>query len=225
MISLGRDLLVEIDYTASAMICQGMARGLKTPLSLVVLGLLAEQPLHPYAMRTLMRERGHERTVRATGGSLYDTVARLERSGLVEVQSSSRQGRRPERTTYRITLDGQRELHGWVRAGLAELDTPESLQAAIAFMFVLPKEEAIALLEQRAAALSALIERAESALADAAQTVPEIFLSEERYAQHMRAAERDWIAEFARQLRTGKLRWPRRSSSQTGRGPVSAAGA
>jgi DNA-binding PadR family transcriptional regulator len=193
------------------------ARALRSPLSLVLLGLLAEQPLHPYAMRTLMRERGHDRTVRASGASLYDAVARLERSGLIEVRSSSREGRRPERTTYRITPDGARELQAWVRAGLAELDTPASLQAAIAFMFALPKTDAIALLEHRAATLSTLIDQDDSALDEAAKTVPEIFLSEDRYAQHMRTAERDWIAQFARRLRTGKLRWPRSSSAQDGK--------
>jgi DNA-binding PadR family transcriptional regulator len=182
-----------------------------------VLGLLAEQPLHPYAMHTLMRERGHERTVRASSASLYDAVARLERSGLIEVHSLSREGRRPERTTYRITSAGQQELQAWVRAGLAELDSPASLQAAIAFMFALPKTETIELLEQRATALSTLIVEGDAALGEAAQTVPEIFLSEDRYAQHMRAAERDWVAQFARELRTGTLRWPRSSKSRSGK--------
>ena len=50
-------------------------RTLRSPLSIVILGLLAEQPLHPYAMRVLMRERGHDRIVKKGAASLYDTVA------------------------------------------------------------------------------------------------------------------------------------------------------
>ena len=183
-------------------------RKLKSSLSLVVLGLLAERSMHPYAMRTLMRERGHERTARAGGASLYDAVGRLERAGLIEVQSSSREGRRPERTTYEITSAGRSELRAWIRSGLAEPDTPETFQAAISFMYALSRPEAIERLEHRLAALDAVIERAELAIAEAAETVPAIFLSEEDYAQHMRVAERDWVSAFVRRLGSGELRWP-----------------
>jgi DNA-binding PadR family transcriptional regulator len=183
-------------------------RKLKSSLSLVVLGLLAERPMHPYAMRTLMRERGHERTVRAGGASLYDAVGRLERAGLIGVQSSSREGRRPERTTYEITPVGRRELQAWIRVGLAEPDSAETFQAAIAFMYALPQAEATDLLNQRVVKLDAVIEHAHSAIAEASKTVPPIFLSEEHYAQHMRLAERDWVSQFVRRLRSGDLSWP-----------------
>ena len=200
--------MVEFDYTESTILRQVATRKLKSPLALVVLGLLAEQPLHPYAMRTLIRERGHERTVPTAGASVYDAVARLERTGLIEVQSSSREGRRPERTTYRITTDGKHELQAWVRTGLAELGGPDAFQAAVAFMYALPKTEAIDRLDQRIAALDGQIEQAKAGITHAAKTVPAVFLSEERYAQHMRAAERDWVAQFAQQLRSGELSWP-----------------
>jgi DNA-binding PadR family transcriptional regulator len=193
------------------------SRALRSPLSLVVLGLLAEQPLHPYAMRMLMGERGHERTVRAGGASLYDAVARLERAGLIAVESSSREGRRPERTTYRITDAGKLELQALVRAGLGELEGPETFQSAISFMYALPRREVTQLLDQRIAALNALIEHADAGIGEAAQTVPAIFLSEERYAQHLRTAERDWITQFAQQIRSGQLAWPRRRGSQNQR--------
>jgi DNA-binding PadR family transcriptional regulator len=189
-------------------------RKLKSSLSLVVLGLLAEEQLHPYAMRTRMRERGHGRSVRGGGASLYDAVSRLERAGLIAAVSSLREGRRPERTIYQITSDGQAELQAWVRAGLVELDGPDTFQTAIAFMYVLPKGEVTDLLAQRTAALQELIEEADAALGEAAGTVPAIFLSEENYAQRMRTAERDWVAAFAEKLRTGQLTWPRRRSDR-----------
>ncbi|MBV9604940.1 MAG: PadR family transcriptional regulator [Solirubrobacterales bacterium] len=191
-------------------------RALRNPLSLVVLGLLAEQPLHPYAMRTLMRERGHERTVRASGASLYDAVARLERSGLIEVHSSSRDGGRPERTTYRITKAGQTELQVWVREGLTDLSNPQRFVAALSFMFVLAQQEVVALLEERTNAVSELIRSTEEGLGQALDArVSEIFLSEERYAQALRRAERDWLVEFTQQLRDRTLRWPDRSARKT----------
>jgi hypothetical protein len=51
---------------------------------------------------------------------------------------------------------------------------------------------------------------ADAALAQAAETVPAIFLSEERLAQHLRVGERDWVAAFADELHSGGLAWPRR---------------
>ena len=63
---------------------------------------------------------------------------------------------------------------------------------------------------RRAAALDETIAQADAGIADAARTVPAIFLSEERYAQQMRAAERDWVNALAAQLRPGELTWPRR---------------
>jgi len=39
---------------------------------------------------------------------------------------------------------------------------------------------------------SAFLKRADRGIDEAAQHVPAVFLSEERYAQHMRIAERDW---------------------------------
>jgi hypothetical protein len=56
----------------------------------------------------------------------------------------------------------------------------------------LSRTEAIELLARRRAALDAVIGEAEAGLAGAAERVPEIFLSEERYARHLRIAERDW---------------------------------
>src|SRR5437016_2962052 len=57
----------------------------RTPLALVVLALLKEQPMHPYQMRVRMRERGHEHIVRLKGASLYDWDAMLSTDDVVEV--------------------------------------------------------------------------------------------------------------------------------------------
>ena len=70
-------------------------------------------------MRVLMRERGHERITGRGGASLYDAVRRLERARLLEAEQTEREGRRPERTVYRITATGGRELAAWVRAAPA----------------------------------------------------------------------------------------------------------
>jgi DNA-binding PadR family transcriptional regulator len=185
-------------------------------MSVVILGLLAEQKeLHPYAMRRLISERGHERAVGRRGASsLYDTVRRLEHAGLVQALGSQREGRRPERTTYAITDAGRAALRDWVRNGLRDPERPESFGAAISFMYALGREDAIRRLQERRERLERRILDAESALASArAEGVEEIFLSEERYAQRIREAESDWVADFAEKLRGGALHWPEPSAA------------
>jgi len=56
----------------------------------------------------------------------------------------------------------------------------------------------------------------EAGLSEAAQSVLATFLSEERFAQHLRTAERAGVTEFAHQLSSLKLSWPRRRAGQLG---------
>ena len=44
-------------------------------MALSVLSLLNERSMHPYEMRSLMRERRHDRAFRIRESSVYDTVA------------------------------------------------------------------------------------------------------------------------------------------------------
>src|SRR2546430_17666397 len=89
----------------------------RTPLALAVMNLLMERPMHPYEMKSTMKERGHDQVIRLKGGSIYDAVERLEAGGFIKSQETSREGRRPERTGYAITEVGRDEVTGW----LAEL--------------------------------------------------------------------------------------------------------
>jgi len=74
----------------------------------MVLVLLAEAPMHPYEMQRIMQWRGKDQVVRVQRGSLYPAVERLVKAGLVEPSEVEREGRRPERTVYRLTEEGQR---------------------------------------------------------------------------------------------------------------------
>ena len=79
-------------------------------VAVLVLGLLHEQPMHPYQLHQTLVERGDTRIVRVNPGAVYHGVERLERDGLVEVVGTDRTGKRPERTTYRITDAGRAEF-------------------------------------------------------------------------------------------------------------------
>ena len=78
-----------------------------SPLALVILALLDESPMYPYRMQQLIRDRGKDQIVNVRHrASLYQTIARLERDALIEIQEH-RPGREPSRT-YRLPTDRHR---------------------------------------------------------------------------------------------------------------------
>ena len=88
--------------------------------------------------------------------SLYQTLERLERHGLVEVPETVRVEGYPDRVVYAITDAGREVAGDWLREMLRTTDGeyPEFL-AALSILFGLPPEEARAELELRAGRLAA----------------------------------------------------------------------
>jgi len=179
-------------------------------LALAIMTLLAESPRHPYEMRATMRARGHHRVIPSRGGSLYDTVARLQDEGLIQTAGSSRSGNRPERTVYQLTDRGRDELRDWLFELIA---TPAQefprFAAAISFLGVLQKKDAIRQLRAREAAL----ERAGAAEATEhravlGQGIPPLFLIEADYFASQQKAEVSFVRRLVRDIEDGSLEWP-----------------
>ncbi len=182
----------------------------KTLLALAILELLAEGPKHPYEMRQHMHQRGTERAIPTKAASVYDTVERLTRAGFIEPVLVNREGRRPERTIYRLTAAGVDELESWLRQ-LIEEPSHEYPRFGAALMFVgalRHKEEAIKALETRAAAFDEEIENVDSMLRGLPPFLPRLFAIEDEYTQAMRRAELEWIRRTIAELREGTLEWP-----------------
>src|SRR2546423_7219988 len=99
--------------------------------ALVILALLFERPMHGYEIRRLARQRGKGDVVDLRPGSLYRTIERLERAGLVEPVETTREGKFPERTVYQVTERGREELQEWLRELVSTpmKDYPQFLQA------------------------------------------------------------------------------------------------
>ncbi|MBG0740486.1 helix-turn-helix transcriptional regulator [Paeniglutamicibacter antarcticus] len=73
----------------------------RSALALAVLALLAEQPLRPYRMPRLITSRGKSEGINVTArASLYNTMDRLARDGLVQLMETNRKGQRPERRAF-----------------------------------------------------------------------------------------------------------------------------
>ncbi|WP_327355976.1 PadR family transcriptional regulator [Streptomyces sp. NBC_01304] len=78
----------------------------------VLLGLLAAGPSHGYDLKRRHDERFPQARPLAYG-QVYTTLQRLVRDGLAEIDGTDSDGG-PERTKYRSTTTGSRELIGWI---------------------------------------------------------------------------------------------------------------
>jgi DNA-binding PadR family transcriptional regulator len=174
--------------------------------------LLNERAMHPYEMRSLMRERGHDRAFKIRESSVYDTVARLADRGFIEPVEVNREGRRPERTVYAITEAGRDELLVWLW-DLASEPSAEypSFAAPLMFIYSLGRDRALAALQQRAARLEADISASDAYRQAFMSELPDfvrLFGIEEEYTQAMRRAELGWVRATITELRDGTLPWP-----------------
>lgn len=80
----------------------------------ILLGLLATGPRHGYDLKRRHDERFPQARPLAYG-QVYTTLQRLVRDGLAEIEETGSDGG-PERTTYRRTDAGARELADWAGA-------------------------------------------------------------------------------------------------------------
>ena len=175
---------------------------------IAVLATLRESPMHPYQMQRLLRHRHKDELLALKPGSLYHAIGRLERAGLIQAVSTTRDGRRPERTTYELTVPGREALIRTLRKMISTpRREPSDFMAAMAYLIHLSPEEAIPHLEERLRLLESEISAVESGMKAAVAFVLRINLIESEYLLAMRRAERDWVAALVRDLREGRLAW------------------
>jgi len=184
------------------------ARTPPSPLALAVLSLLEVGPLHPYGLQRLIRLWGKDTVVNVgQRASLYKTIQRLERAGLIAVRQTERDQRFPERTVYELTDDGRRQGREWLEDMLA---SPRNefprFPAALSFAMLLGPGDLLALLERRAVALRERAGELDRELADYGH-LPRVTLIESEYQRAVLAAELAWVDAVAADLRSGELTW------------------
>lgn len=182
---------------------------------MVVLAFLLEEPMHPYLMRQRVQERGKQRVVNlAQPNSVYQAMDALHRQGLIRVRETSRQERRPERTVYEITDEGERTLRQWLATMLSDpgRDFPD-FPAAVSVLMLLDPRDAARLLATRVEAL----ERRLQELAPAGGPLPRLFQLEDEYQRAVTSAEIEWVRSLVDDLRAGRLTWSREWIQSVGR--------
>jgi DNA-binding PadR family transcriptional regulator len=180
----------------------------RSPIALAALAMLYEAPMHPYRMQRLIKERGKDEVINVTQrASLYQTIGRLEREGLIARQPVTRDENRPERTVYEITAAGRATALEWMRQVLSSpaREFPE-FPAAISFLALLTPADALQQLELRIPGIEAEIARIDDALKQAV-VVPRLFLLEMEYLRASQVTELSWVRSVVEDLRCERLTW------------------
>jgi DNA-binding PadR family transcriptional regulator len=176
--------------------------------------------MHPYEMQRLIREWHKDDFLDLKRGSLYHAIERLRAAGLIEAVQTSREGRRPERTVYRITAPGEQEMTAWLRELLANpARSPTQFYAALSFLPALAPADALEQLDARAGLLEAEVAHLTSALQTMTARIGRLVLLEVEYARAARQAELAWVRSLTDDLRAGRLTWDPEVWRRSGPGP------
>ena len=184
-----------------------MAKRRGNPLALAVMACLTERPMHPYEMAATMRTRGQDASIRLNYGSLYGVVETLLKRGLIEEQEVVREGRRPERTVYRITDDGRTEVDEWLAEllGTSAKEFPQ-FEAGLSLMGVLRPDRVVDLLDQRVAKLHDRLSELDAIVAaTTGNGVPRLFLAEMDYERALVDADCVFTEQLARDIESERL--------------------
>ncbi|HEX9476608.1 MAG TPA: PadR family transcriptional regulator [Candidatus Dormibacteraeota bacterium] len=187
----------------------GLDVEVSSPLALSILELLDERPMHPYEMSSTMRERHHDEFIRLNFGTLYHTVDVLERNGWIVSVEREKEGRRPERTIYKLT-DSGREVLSRTLGELLRKPVREYPQFVAGLMFMHHLDAAVAAshLEERATLLDAHVTKFEHVLDELRkQGLTRLALIEMEHKVAMLDAERKWVRKLEREIIDGKLEW------------------
>lgn len=186
----------------------------RTSTRLLVLGAVRETgPVHGYDLRRELLSWGAEEWANVTPGSVYNALKTLVREGMLEVVGTDRQGARPERTTYRITEDGEEDLWRLLRENLWQSGLPNHpLLAGLAFLPLFPRDELAEAIRHRADKLRAQATQRRSearmiAASDYASPggIPPHVAESFRLTAALLEGEAAWASDLAERLERGDL--------------------
>lgn len=177
---------------------------------MVLLALLAEEPMHAYRMQRLIRSRRKDDVVNvARSNSVYQAIERLVRDGLIEIHEKLAADATPARIVYALTDAGRDALRRWMDAALATpaREFPE-FRAVLAVLAITGPDLVRDRLEERAAALEAVLEDAERDAATAREwNLARVLMLEHEHLVTVTRAELEWVRQVVADLRSGALTW------------------
>lgn len=121
---------------------------------LFVLGLLAERPQHGYEIRKWLEKRRTDLWADVLPGSIYYALKKMTVEGFVRLSATEQSGQRL-RAIYAITPRGRREFRRLLKEAwrTPPRSIPTGINAALAFVNELPKQQVLSAIAEMIAAL------------------------------------------------------------------------
>lgn len=183
---------------------------------LLVLGAIRTmQPVHGYQVRRELVSWRIESTTNVKPGSIYGAMRTLEKDGCIAVHGRDGGDTRPERTTYVLTGEGEKEFQALLRESWWTVTMPkEPLVPSLTLMLFLPREELIRALQARIGVLegeldsmsfgrASIREGATGAEGEVPEHVREIY----DFLSARARSELEWTRRLQRRLRDGAYRF------------------
>lgn len=204
---------------------------------LLVLGVVRiMQPIHGYDVRRELLTWRLEELANVKPGSIYGAMRTLEKDGCIAEHAREGGERRPERTSYVLTGEGEKEFQLLLReAWWTVQQSPEPLVPALCLMVFMPREELVKAVSGRIARLESDLEQTafmRNTIRDGATgadgSVPEHVREILDFVTARTRAELDWSRGFARKVKDGSYafagegRVPDLGPGRGVRGPVDA---
>jgi len=163
-------------------------------LELAILGLLKERAMHGYELRKQLGQRlGF--FWRVSFGSIYPTLKKLERQGLVEKFLAEETTPR-RKQVYRITESGEAEFLELISEGASTAWEEDKFPLRLAFFRYLRPESRIRLLERRRAYLEEKLDEGRRSMRRARRQTDPYTLSLMRHGMDVTASDIAWIDEL-----------------------------
>ncbi len=110
-------------------------------ISTLILGILHEKERNPYEITKMLKELNLRKWFNIADSTVYATINSLKKHSLIEGQSL-KDSHFPEKTIYKITAEGEFELHNTVSHYLEKID-PDGTKFDIALLLLhhLSKDE------------------------------------------------------------------------------------
>ena len=164
----------------------------------VILGSLSEGQMHGYEIKKrLQRELGETADINF-GSIYYGLKSFVERGWVDHIRDESVKGN-PERSIYRITASGKKQLREFIEMILCDIsDSLQPVEAALNFMENLPEDRTRKLLEERYEQMKRLYDSALSLDPDPAEN-PRARLIREHRLYHL-GAELIWLKHLLPRL-------------------------
>ncbi len=161
---------------------------------LLILGMLLSHEMHGYQLNEMLQQNPST-PIALKKSNTYRLLSKMEEEGWV-TYTEEQEGNRPQRQTYTVTEVGKATFYELLRENLAHPPSPEFPGVVgLDFLYMLPIEETIPLLNQRLQAVTAQFEELDSLDINIRQTHLSVAYLHTYYAREMQ-----WLDELIQRL-------------------------